>query len=81
MAGYMATPKKLGLFVKLTAFVGLFLLSYPFALLSALWSREWKEATHPADATADSGRFMALVAAGRRSSAGVEDAIEEDEVP
>ncbi|MBI2891228.1 MAG: hypothetical protein HYY13_10650 [Nitrospirae bacterium] len=79
MAGYMATPKRLGLFVKLTAFVGLFLVTYPFALMSTLWSNGRRGSTVSSESPSDSGRFMALVAAGRRSSAAAEEEIEEDE--
>lgn len=81
MAGYMATPKRLMLFVKLTLFVGCFLLLYPFTLFVGVVSGP--RGASPAEASMDqaTGRFMELVAAGRRGSVDSGDEAEEDEVP
>ncbi len=81
MAGYMATPKRLMLFVKLTLFVGVFLLLYPITFLMSLFSRTRSGPCEGKGIDVATGRFMELVAAGRRSSVSSGDEPEEDEEP
>lgn len=81
MAGFMATPKRFILFVKLTLFVTAFLITYPLALLAVRFSARREGAGLSAYEGAPVGRFMELVAAGRRSASAEPEPEEAEDTP